>query len=351
MRIDEARLISLVPPKLQKQEAALHRLRQRMAHAEALQITCKEFNDEMVDACMRAVVDRDDRLLRCCSGREAVTLRALRRLGLLEPPWAAAASVRELAESLDTSRSQREFQLRARVVRTATDATYTKQRSPPRSLALPDVGHVISAEQTALLRTGTALVLDPNPPLLSPAAMREAHADLKAHVARGGVMLSHNPCNAGSHHGFLDLKPSAESSMRPATQLLLRKLAALPALVDAHGWRRRLAVPPLVQLGLYPGGSGASYRPHLDRQPGEVNNRRELTFLVYVNTGWSAERCGGCLRLHNADGPHQDVAPLAGRVVVFESGRQLHEVLPAQEDRLAITLWVEYEEEWRPEER
>mmetsp|Transcript_38129 Transcript_38129/g.86456 ORF Transcript_38129/g.86456 Transcript_38129/m.86456 type:complete len:117 (+) Transcript_38129:940-1290(+) len=110
----------------------------------------------------------------------------------------------------------------------------------------------------------------------------------------------------------------------------------------------------MVQLGYYPGGSGACYRPHLDRQPGEVNNRRELTFLVYVNTVWDAERCGGCLRLHPSvadGGPAIDVEPWAGRVVVFESGNQVHEVLPsnAGSERLALTLWVEYDDEWQPQ--
>ena len=43
-----------------------------------------------------------------------------------------------------------------------------------------------------------------------------------------------------------------------------------------------------------------------------------------------------------------DVEPLAGRIVVFESGRQMHEVMPSSSGRgrLALTLWVEYGGEW-----
>ena len=162
-----------------------------------------------------------------------------------------------------------------------------------------------------------------------------------------------------------------------------------------------------MQLGFYPGGSGARYSPHLDRNPGEaglereitrdlseitprsleitprspettrdhprpqVGLKREITFLLYLNVDWDTDRHGGCLRLHppdRASGAPVDVAPLGGRVVVFQSGKrhtraalrwnaamtslgaslpigkQLHEVLPCDgADRLALTLWCEYE--------
>ena len=60
---------------------------------------------------------------------------------------------------------------------------------------------------------------------------------------------------------------------------------------------------------------------------------------------------GGNLRLHPdspSDGPVIDVAPVAGRVVIFESGRKMHEVQESAlgADRLALTLWVEYEDAW-----
>jgi SM-20-related protein len=71
---------------------------------------------------------------------------------------------------------------------------------------------------------------------------------------------------------------------------------------------------------------------------------------VYVNAGWDAARCGGHLRLHHDDGTTEDVEPVAGRVVVFKSGTQMHEVLPARHaDRYALTLWVEYGESIDPD--
>ena len=113
----------------------------------------------------------------------------------------------------------------------------------------------------------------------------------------------------------------------------------------------------MVQLGYYPGGSGARYRPHLDRWASEVSNRRELTFLVYVNVGWDAAKSGGALRLHpDPNSPGEgvtDIAPIAGRLVIFESGKQMHEVCESVvgAHRLALTLWVEYEEGWREPEK
>ena len=185
--------------------------------------------------------------------------------------------------------------------------------------------------------------------------MQAAHDDLMRFVRTGqGVLRSANPCNEGSFHGMLPTHPNGDnaSALGRHTSELLRRLAALPGLVERYGWHRKLSVPPMVQLGFYPGGSGARYRPHLDRWANEVNNRRELTFLVYVNVGWDAATNGGCLRLHPpADGAGAepvDVEPIAGRLVVFESGRQMHEVCESRAgaDRLALTLWVEYEEGW-----
>jgi len=192
------------------------------------------------------------------------------------------------------------------------------------------------------------LVLDPEPALLPRHALAEASAELRRLVAQR-TQESINPCNRGSWHGFLplDADKAARQGLGPSTLALLRKLGALPALVSRCGWGRPLVLPPAVQLGFYPGGSGARYSPHLDRNPGEVGLKREITFLLYLNVDWDTDRHGGCLRLHppdRASGAPVDVAPLGGRIVVFQSGKQLHEVLPCDgADRLALTLWCEYE--------
>uniref|UniRef100_A0A7S3AVJ0 Uncharacterized protein n=1 Tax=Haptolina ericina TaxID=156174 RepID=A0A7S3AVJ0_9EUKA len=205
-----------------------------MAHTEALQAACMQFNEAMTAHCMRAVTERDARVVRLADDRGAEALHAFRQVGALEPPWVewkrskVRHAVRELMSSLEQTRPNREFALRARIVRTATDAQYTQQRKPPQSFALPDVEHVISVRDVERLRRGSALVLDPNPPLLGPREMAEAHAELAKHVREGGVMLSHNPCNAGSHHGMLPVSGSG-TRLGASTCQLLRKLCAAAA--------------------------------------------------------------------------------------------------------------------------
>lgn len=74
-------------------------------------------------------------------------------------------------------------------------------------------------------------------------------------------------------------------------------------------------MPYSVQLGQYSAKSGAHYRPHLDKQPWERENLREITILLYTNVGWDAKRSGGCLRLHPTpmgSAPTHDVEPIAG---------------------------------------
>ena len=404
VHVDEEALRKVVQPTMADCERAMKQLITRgVNHNEALLKSSHEFNGLMTDKCMAAVLERDRRIVRLADAHGAAALYAMRQLGILHPPWlswspssatasstasaakTAPAAVRravdELASTLDATRATREYSLRSNVVRTQSEKGYTKTRGRPADYALPAVRHVLSAGDVRQLREGAVLVLDPNPQLLPPDLMAVAQADLMRVVrGGGGVIASANPCNKGSFHGMLPISEGEGQRMGLAepTRRLIQQLAALPAIVERVGWPRKLALPAMVQLGFYPGGSGARYRPHLDRWASEAHNRRELTLLVYLNVGWDAGVMGGHLRLHpestggavaGADGAGAaslvwgseraaqplvapvDVAPLAGRVVIFQSGRQLHEVCESKggHDRLAITLWVEYEEEWRGE--
>lgn len=87
-------------------------------------------------------------------------------------------------------------------------------------------------------------------------------------------------------------------------------------------------------LAIYPPGS--FYRKHLDQFKGI--GLRTLTTTLYLNPDWQAED-GGQLRLYLDASTHVDILPEAGTLVCFLSAEFLHEVLPAQRERLSITGW------------
>lgn len=102
-------------------------------------------------------------------------------------------------------------------------------------------------------------------------------------------------------------------------------------------------------LALYPIGAG--YQKHLDRFKANDNAQlpqRQISCILYLNKDW-LEEDGGYLRLYiNADAatdgvvttaPSLDIAPIAGRLVMFLSDTFYHEVLPANRARMSLTGW------------
>lgn len=90
-------------------------------------------------------------------------------------------------------------------------------------------------------------------------------------------------------------------------------------------------------LALYPPGS--FYKKHLDQFRG--SGLRTLTTTFYLNEDWQPQH-GGQLRLYTDNSnlaDYIDILPQAGTLVCFLSAEFLHEVLPAQRDRLSITGW------------
>ncbi len=108
----------------------------------------------------------------------------------------------------------------------------------------------------------------------------------------------------------------------------------------------RLAINQQLLLGLFDMETqAASYQPgsgyqcHLDNF--HDSNQRVLTLLLYLNPDWQA-RDGGNLRLHLDEAgkeSHLDIAPVAGRLLLFFSARFAHEVLTTQRHRLSLTTW------------
>ncbi|QDK83070.1 2OG-Fe(II) oxygenase [Spirosoma sp. KCTC 42546] len=88
--------------------------------------------------------------------------------------------------------------------------------------------------------------------------------------------------------------------------------------------------------------AGTFYKRHLDQF--RSDSRRKLSVICYLNIDWK-ETDGGQLALYLPDSDSNSerqltIAPTAGRLVCFESGRLEHEVLPATRERLSITGWL-----------
>jgi SM-20-related protein len=90
-------------------------------------------------------------------------------------------------------------------------------------------------------------------------------------------------------------------------------------------------------LAVYP--PGTCYRKHLD-QFRDIGNRC-VSCVLYLNEAWRPTD-GGQLRIYTD--PHDEhacmeIQPLGGQLVTFLSARYLHEVLPANRERMSITGW------------
>ena len=81
---------------------------------------------------------------------------------------------------------------------------------------------------------------------------------------------------------------------------------------------------------------GTFYKRHLDRF--QSDSSRKLSLICYLNEDWKTED-GGQLRLYLADN-ELDILPIGGRIVVFESDKIEHEVLPATRERRSVTGWL-----------
>lgn len=353
LRTDEARVRACIDEALTEQDATLAVALRRLPHAQAQQEARLAFAAQVLKICADELAARDARMLELVAGRGADGFRALRTLGELVPPcmpWetlGVPAALRRLGAVLEHTRETRGHELAQRLAR---DVSVQRGRDgtgqPPAELAHADVQRLLSAHDVQRLREGAPLVVDPSPAWATPDEMREAEAELRAFICAQGLTSS-SSCNTRAVTSSMPLLGDGYE-LKPGTRRLLRLLAAVPALIESHGWPRRLVLPPLLQLASYSAGSGARYTRHFDSNPWEQANRREITILLYVNHGWDAERSGGCLRLHPSDGGAEldgprDVSPVGGRLVIFQSALQAHEVLPCSAgERIALTLWLEH---------
>lgn len=164
------------------------------------------------------------------------------------------------------------------------------------------------------------------------------------------LVLSQEASSAAAHAAAVpDLQaadvPSEARDAAADFQAVLVRLEVLQAQLVACAAAGRLLGERELQVACYaPGGSG--YQRHTDALPddgmaGGNSAQRKLTAICYCNGGW-AEEHGGALRLTLQDhqgGGTVDVAPIAGRCLVFMSGCMPHEVLPSFALRYAVTAW------------
>ena len=126
-----------------------------------------------------------------------------------------------------------------------------------------------------------------------------------------------------------------ENSHEPSVQAYFIKMHLLKNALNSHLFMNVQELE--THLAVYPIGS--TYKKHLDQfNQGEGIQTRQLSSVLYLNNHW-LEADGGALRLHFNEGEYLDIAPSAGKLVLFLSSQFWHEVLPATRGRISLTGW------------
>ena len=126
-----------------------------------------------------------------------------------------------------------------------------------------------------------------------------------------------------------------ESSHEPSVQAYFIKMHLLKNALNLHLFMNVQELE--THLAVYPIDS--VYEKHLDQfNQGEGVQTRQLSSVLYLNNHWLAAD-GGALRLHLNESEYLDIAPSAGKLVLFLSSQFWHEVLPATRDRISLTGW------------
>lgn len=163
----------------------------------------------------------------------------------------------------------------------------------------------------------------------------------------------------------------------------IRFLRGIPNALEQCGYSasRDHRVPRQCQLAMYQGDGEASYARHLDQCNASMielgllewmrlsdYRERRITTILYLNEPDRPKSHGGALRCwvarardakeetssvdsstdgHEAFYPSFDIQPTGGTLVIFQSGRVDHQVMPSTVDRFALTNWVSSESECR----
>ncbi len=94
-----------------------------------------------------------------------------------------------------------------------------------------------------------------------------------------------------------------------------------------------------LHLAIYP--RGGFYAAHVDRF--QDDDHRIVSMIIYLNQGHWPSDDGGMLRIWSPGagdgGPHVDIAPIGGRLVLFMAASTIHEVTATSRARTALTGW------------
>ncbi|KAF0689809.1 Aste57867_18767 [Aphanomyces stellatus] len=96
-----------------------------------------------------------------------------------------------------------------------------------------------------------------------------------------------------------------------------------------------------LQYLYYPGGGKGFYGKHIDQQH-RVRDKpnRVVSMVLYLNhIEWDSAVDGGNLRAYPRKCEPINVDPCGGTLVLFHSGKLLHEAMPTQRDRWALVGW------------
>ena len=93
-------------------------------------------------------------------------------------------------------------------------------------------------------------------------------------------------------------------------------------------------------FSIYP--PGGFYKRHIDTF--RDDDVRRVSFVLYLSNSWEPSQ-GGVLRLYLEGDRNAVIAPQAGSVVLFDSRKFPHEVLPSGAERLSFTGWFKVREQ------
>lgn len=82
--------------------------------------------------------------------------------------------------------------------------------------------------------------------------------------------------------------------------------------------------------------AGTFYKRHVDSF--KSDDSRSITFILYLNPQWR-QQDGGQLLLALNDDQEIRIPPLAGTIVMFDSRKFAHEVLPSTVERRSFSGW------------